>query len=483
MSKSFILALIANLFLSVLVMSYFFNRGFTLHDEGYLLNSALRTLHGQVIYRDFDFVYTPISVYLGAVGLSVFGESIMSERLMMLIIAVGTSCTIFLLVWKSTKALFLSLLASFIYLAWGSSHINYLSPTNVGIFFATLTILLLHQKKDERLLLLAGMSGVCTFLSKQNIGIGILLVALIYTYIVKGRKSAIILTGSILGTLFIYTLYLLATHSLGGFITSIQTYSLENIVQKGILDTPFFYGNTIFEKVGKFLLYSFPFFLSLLSLIGLWYTKSRKLLLLPILAIIVYICTIRPTTDYVHLVTTIALVGLAFAALYETVNSHISRYIILAIMTVLIVIGFYTAIFKGYYRWEFALRFDTHYMSNPRVKLWVDAKYNDLLPKLISYFDKNTSPKDKIFVSNFQPMIYFLANRENGTRFDYVTLNVLTPSQEKVLLQELERSHVNYIVGAAPLFDDDQSLLAQYMRNHFNLVSTIDQNFYMWHRK
>ena len=43
-------------------------------DEGYFVEQAMRVLHGQVPYRDFDTWYTPGLLYVHAALIGVFGD-------------------------------------------------------------------------------------------------------------------------------------------------------------------------------------------------------------------------------------------------------------------------------------------------------------------------------------------------------------------------------------------------------------------------
>src|SRR5438445_2143315 len=49
--------------------------GLDAQDEGYFLEQAIRVLHGDLPYRDFDSLYTPALLYLHASLFSLFGDS------------------------------------------------------------------------------------------------------------------------------------------------------------------------------------------------------------------------------------------------------------------------------------------------------------------------------------------------------------------------------------------------------------------------
>ena len=89
-------------FFSLGLLFFTFNRGFTYHDEGYIVQAAERTLHGEIPYRDFHFIYTPITLYLTLLAFKLFGISIFSERLLLLIFSFVTVG----MLWKLSAKLF-----------------------------------------------------------------------------------------------------------------------------------------------------------------------------------------------------------------------------------------------------------------------------------------------------------------------------------------------------------------------------------------
>src|SRR3990167_8376883 len=91
------------IFLSLLTSAFFFNRGFAYYDEGFILHAAQRVLQGEVPYRDFDLIYTPGSVYLTAAAFKLLGESILTGRILMLLVSWLTGYLVYLICVKATK--------------------------------------------------------------------------------------------------------------------------------------------------------------------------------------------------------------------------------------------------------------------------------------------------------------------------------------------------------------------------------------------
>ena len=78
MKKAFVVGCILIILVSLL---FFHTRGIIFHDGGYILQTAERLVKGEIIYKDFDFVYTPLSVYITAILFKFFGQSVLVERI------------------------------------------------------------------------------------------------------------------------------------------------------------------------------------------------------------------------------------------------------------------------------------------------------------------------------------------------------------------------------------------------------------------
>src|SRR4051812_36697341 len=123
------------LIICISLLIFFHFRGVTYYDEGYIINSALRVVHGQIPYKDFDMVYTPASFVLTAGFLKAFGESLFSERLGALILSVFSLIALVLLVRNITKNNFILIASVLFFISWGPSHINFAWPVMFAVCF------------------------------------------------------------------------------------------------------------------------------------------------------------------------------------------------------------------------------------------------------------------------------------------------------------------------------------------------------------
>ena len=141
----------SKLFFSVLVLAiltFFHLRGSVIGDEGYILNSSLKLINGSVPYRDFTFIYTPGSLFITALSFLILSPSILTSRILMIAISAFTSFIIFKVSFKITKNTIYSILAVFIFLAWGPSHINFAWPIMfvIPLSFSLLYLLLVYYE-------------------------------------------------------------------------------------------------------------------------------------------------------------------------------------------------------------------------------------------------------------------------------------------------------------------------------------------------
>ncbi len=96
-----------------------------------------------------------------------------------------------------------------------------------------------------------------------------------------------------------------------------------------------------------------------------------------------YVSGVRPTTDYIHLVPLLSLIGIPLVLLMNKKN----QTSVLFVSIVFIVVGFYSALFKGYYKWEAPVIEDVYFISQKNIKIWADQKYAQEIPILMDFVE------------------------------------------------------------------------------------------------
>lgn len=464
------------------LLLFFHFRGLSIHDGGYILHSAQNILRGQTIYKDFDFVYTPGSIFLALLSFKLFGESVLAERITALIISLLTCFLIYKISTLLTKKNYLALIPILTYLFWGPVHINFLSPVMLSLSSSLLGLFFLIQaaeKNNKRYLFYAGLVGGIIFLFKQNFGAMFFLTGISVILLNKKLRSVDAGTKYSYGLLIpilIFLLYLIYTKSLNAYLYNVWFYTIQEIIIKKVLNTPFIYSGKLILVIAKTIFYTVPVWLSLFTSF-LLFKSHRKLLFIPLWITLSYIVSIRPETDFIHLIPILSLTGILIlffidSKLFFTKIVGFTSFITLAIL------GLYTALYMGYYRWEKPLAENTVYEKNSRVNIFVDRRWHTIIGKLNSYLDQNTKKDDYFFVDMNAPLLYFLTGRKNPTRFDFIVPYTEEKQYQDEMINDLKNKQVK-VVLTENTYDKDSSLVMQYIRSHYLKRKSIDQ-FVLW---
>jgi hypothetical protein len=473
--NKFVYILFGLLVLSTLI--FFHVRGITYFDEGYILNSALRSAHGQIPYRDFDMVYTPFSFLFTAVFLQMFGESVLAGRLAALSISLFSIGAIYLLLSLFTNNRFIIFTTILFYLSWGPTHINFPWPTMFALCFllyAAYFYLLGILRSTHTFFFFAGILTVLVFLSKQNFGGGALLVfttAFLFLNITDKKEKFFSYIAGIIALATGYLLFLLATSSLLPFLQNMYLYTLQRVFVDKSLETPFIYEGSFFARIAKTLFYTSPLVVALAALRVI--PKQKKVfVILPILTGMFYILGIRPTTDYVHVVALLAMSSISVAILLTFIKEKVVRYLFCAFVILMTVLGFYTAYFKGYYQWEQPLSKATTYVSYERAQIFLNAQKDDELKKLVTFIQSRTKSDDYIFINAYEPMVYFLSGRKNPTPYDLISINQLPLSYQQNIIFRLQEQNVRFVL-MHDLHRNENSIVANYIRKNYKNTKNI----------
>lgn len=453
-------------------MSFFYNKGVSTADEGYILHAAQRLHNGELPYKDFNFIYTPGSLFVISAAYAIFGESILSGKLLVVIIAIVTSIFIYLSTYRLTSKRTISLLSTFTYLAWGPSHINFPLPTVfcllAGIVSLLIfTVILEHPKKIYFITL--GLIISLTFFFKQNFGIALFFdYAILFLVFNKSRtKSIFYFLGAFLG-LTIFVIYLFFTQSINNFF-SYSSYAFQEYFPRHTVIAPFpFDMSNPVISIFKICIYLFPIVLSILIILCCIFKKNKiQLIAVSFFVASYYLVGIYPSTDYVHLSPLLSLLGLPLAALIQTklLKSNILIYLL---FLCIIIGGFYTALFKGFYRWNAPIVQQIHYLNHPRMKIWSDNKD---LETLAYYIQKNSAKNDYIYYYFYEPIFYFISDRKNPIKY----LDSFLPDEkmQAEYINAIGNKGTKLVISSTPSNMWFRSPLSTYILNNYVASATI----------
>jgi len=464
------------------ILLYFLTRGIITHDEGYILHSASKILDGQVPYRDFHFVYTPGSIYITALSFAIFSPTVLTSRILMIIISLVTVTLTYLIVMRSTNNKMYAILASIIFVAWGPSHTNFSWPVMYAISSGLLTMYLLSKSNNttQKQLFLAGLLTFSVFWFKQNFGIAMALPIILFFLFNFDKKITSILSfayGLIWG-LIIFLIYLLATESFAPFIIDFLDFTLKRIVINGALTTSFFYFDSIIPFVLRSTLYLLPAILSIACMGILIIRKRYHLLFIPSFVLAFYIVGIRPTTDYVHLTPLLSLIGLPIAIILRYSAISTIRQITILLVATTILMGFHTALFKGYYRWDEPItKHDNLFLSN-NVNIFINEKSSNTFRRLTEITTQHTQKNDYILVNSYHPLFYFITQRQEPIQDNYLRTDIDPVSYYHEVLGQLVAKDIKLII--LPTNSIESIPIAEFVSKNYNFLETLyDHDIYL----
>ncbi len=455
-------------FIAFILLIWFHVHGIIYYDEGYILHAAMQTANGLVPYRDFDMVYTPISFASVALFFKLFGQSVLVGRIVALLISVFSLYAIYR-IWKLLQGrTLLLILGSSFFVVWGPMHINFPWPTMYGLCFTLYTLLfvLYGLLKNRKYYFWAGVFSTLIFLSKQNFGIAIPLITLgSITFLDRKYwyENFKIYSIGFLLILLVFIIYLTSTNSFIPFVQSLNVNVIQKILVEKTLDTPFLSEGSLISKIGKLFFYTSPLIISLIT-VGVVYKRKKEYLVVPAFIIAFYLIGIRPTTDLDHFVALLAFSGLNMLLLCNYINGIYLRFILYITIILFIGVGFYTAYLGGYYKWETPLRNDNSFDSQNRVGVYLDQSSNSLTSLLAHYVDSKTGNRENIYINYYSPMVYFLSNRDNATKYDYLNIPL---SYQKEIISDLKNKKVKFVI-LDEVNINEKTIVNKYIKSHYH---------------
>lgn len=466
------------------LLFFFLTRGVVLHDEGYILHYSERLFQGQLPYRDFHFVYTPLSLFFTALSFKIFGVSILSSRILMLTIALFSSLLVFGITKKITPNSYLPYASSLLFIVWGSIHINFSWPVMYALLTALASVfLLIHPPKQHtsRNIFLAGIFVFLTFLSKQNFGPALFLCLLPYFYFIKRQKVKFLLIFccGILTAAVLFLLFLFFTHSLQGFVNDMNEFTIRRILYDKDLNTPFLYKDTFLKTSGRAFIYLLLPITSVYAIRLLYKNKKRELLFVPLFVLGFYIVGIRPTTDYIHLVPLLSLLGLTLSIIIAFSKKTTTKILMHTCFILCMIVGLYTALFKGYYRWDSPLKLHNYSVDMPKAKVKMNQKFYTELSSIVTRIQSETQENDSIYVHYYAPLIYFLADRKALSGYDFLENDVDFMKYQKATIDSIEKEQLKVIVTNTNT--DDATPIMRYLKSHYQIIDSIG-DYVIWKR-
>lgn len=423
---------------------FFINKGIVIYDEGYYAHTAERILNGEVSYKDFFLQFTPGYFYLLALFYKIFGVSILTGRILTFIFSLGIAWLVLLIVDRFKVGIRLKILSVGSIMAFGFPLINNPSLLAwVSVFLSLLAVLFFVRKKY----ILLGIVLSLILFTKQNLGIYFFILTNIFILFLDTRKRwkniFLVNCSFLILTLVWFSYFFLVLNSLDKFFGLIEFNSRYLSVY------PFSYPPLSFliQPTGflKLLPYYLPIVFAMI-IFKKFFDKKRDLniLYLSAISLVGFFGTVYPTSDLLHVYPFFGLILVSLILLLrkESLFSVWRVFILILIGT-----GFYLSLFREYYRYQVPYRYQKFKTEIPRAKnIYIDEPLANELSSLNLFFLINSSREDPVLCYPFCPMIYFILERKNPTKYANYYPGYLNKEQEKEVLNNIKDKKVKYVI-------------------------------------
>jgi len=500
--------------LFILILGFFYylsylNYGISLGDEGFFVYGAERVLHGQLPMSDFT-SYPPASYFLLALFFKVFGTDLLVSRFMEIAFLLADGLMIFY-VSKRLMPANLAIIPSFILMLfpgpWETVFFTF------GLLFPLVALARFLEKKTVIRALTVGWCTGISLLFKFESGLCSIVAAGIVllgnrvwrdgSFVVD--KKAILtfckdislcFLGFLSVILSVVTYYYFQSalaklsYSLREFYEFVAVFGTNEPASRprllGVL-TKFHIGNLknlffylilllYLYAIGKVVIHffivkrkNFPFFVPVLAM-GL-------------LSLIYFYLPFSQT----HLLKSAAMAYILFGfVLYcsvekKGVKSNVMFYILVIILGLYVLnsLNMRPYFNSGSISRVYGIRKEKATLTDLRkARIYLSKKDSDNMSSLVRYFEGKNGYLMPLF---FEPMINFLTNLQNPTRFSIITGHYLrNRAKEKQLIGEVEKYRIQYLLIYRTLWFGEEirlgnyaPILYEFVQKHYQLEKEI----------
>lgn len=445
---------------------FFVNRGIVIYDEGYYAHIAERILGGEFPYKDFFIQFPPGYFYLLALVYKIFGVSLLSGRFLTLVICLGIVYLTILILNRFKVDLKFKAISILAIISFGFPLINNMSLLAwISVFLSLLAVFAFIEKKY----VLLGIVLSFLLFTKQNLGLYFLIVTnlfLIFSNLNTQRfKILTTVNGISLVSILLWISYFFLLQGNGHRLVEFLTFNKQYLSVY-----PFSYPPLSMllkpEGIFKLLPYYLPIIFALL-LIKELFNKKKNLLVLYFssVSLVGFFGTVYPTSDLLHVYPFFGPFLVSSLLFFK--NKKVFRYWRLLVL-ILIGMGFYLTLFREYYRYQVPYRLQKVPLELAKTQnIKIDQTLATDLTYLNLFVAINTRSEDYIFSYPFSPMLYFILDRKNPSRFTIYYPGYLTEKQEQEVLNDIKLKKVRFVITFLDYKFD--TLISKFIQNQ-NLI-------------
>lgn len=493
-SVTFIFSLFIFLAAKFLPSSYSLSKAINLYDEGILITGAKRIVHGEIPYRDFWAIYTPLNYITLSATFKFFGESIFVERIYNLVISLMGLLSIYWL-FRTKTGRILAGITCLLFLFFPSP----LKLPHLFIFLTLISIFaLIKSKKNQFLPYILGVCVGLTFATRLDFGLLVGLVSFITTIILfkwdykKIIYSLLKIFAGFMLVLLPILIWLGLNNALGPFFEQVILYPFfGNFVAQRNLPIP----DLIHPWQGTFGTISFIFnwgfwiFTTIFFALVLFLGKLKKTKTSLIVFGLLFVGSLPylfQRSDNPHLVF-VNILGLAFFyyVIFSIQKFKIKYYLISLIVPFLL---FYYPVQDQLTKMRSSVISTKVYSFYTEPLLQTGE--NDALESTLEYVTKNidinepiyvgVTDHSKIFISNV--VLYFLLSNEIPTMYHELHPGVVDSKEvQKKIIDEIKQ--VKYIIlwdyfycePNESCISTEVYILDEYVENNYSTIETFGE--------
>jgi hypothetical protein len=199
--------------------------------------------------------------------------------------------------------------------------------------------------------------------------------------------------------------------------------------------------------------------------------RRFHLLFLQTFVLFFFLFGVRPSSDFANLSPLISLVGISLGLLIRYSVSSNLRLALYLTFVFLIVFGFYTALYKNYYRNPEPIINHNTYLHSPTIQLFISADFKKELEALNDLVDKQTTKDDFVYIDAFNPLLYFILERKEPLQRSYLDPSLSLVSYYEEVVGNLVAKEVEIVIANRNA--SENSILDDFLnKNYYYVTST-----------
>jgi len=397
------------------------------NDEGIYLDAAERMVHGQKPYVDFFGYMSPGSFWMQALAFQLFGVTLAAGRVLVILYVALESALIYWLVQRFASRT-AAIVTTLFFLAFQTADPSMLTAQHrwdSSAFALASIAMCLGSRRGY--LMASGFLVACAALATPSVA----LVALVTLLWLRKRAGWYVAGIAIAGTLALVALWL--SGILTAFLQQLQwlsrNYSSVNVMPYGAIIGGY---SSLFQGAGLWewpirccvvVCMALPALLPILA-VGLFWTQRKTELLYLLLCVVALVASTYPRSDVAHLsyvaALPYALVGILICRLLP---SRPRAWLTAAI-----------AIWAAVFAWQAELPGNLRPLHTPAGEVRASAEDAFMIEGLLA----RVRPHQSLFVYPYKPLLYFLTQAENPTRYSYLAPGMMTGDDARLALSELQ---------------------------------------------